>query len=116
MPAYNVYRGYRIQGAPVAYNQDCLAGGTAAPSAGDAIAPRRGVIFYYLVSSRCGSGESILGRNSAGAVVPQPFTCPATPRDEDGDGIEDPFDNCPAFRNPSQSDRDVDGLGDVCDP
>lgn len=33
----------------------------------------------------------------------------------DGDGILDFLDNCPDSANPSQSDRDSDGSGDICD-
>lgn len=37
--------------------------------------------------------------------------------DEDGDCIADDVDNCPGIYNPSQaSDRDTDGIGDICDP
>ena len=36
--------------------------------------------------------------------------------DEDGDGIDDGCDNCPADANESQADADNDGVGDVCDP
>ena len=36
--------------------------------------------------------------------------------DQDGDGIHDPFDNCPLLVNPDQSDFDADGLGNACDP
>ena len=36
-------------------------------------------------------------------------------RDSDGDGIQDPVDNCPLFNSPSQLDSDKDGIGDVCD-
>ena len=35
--------------------------------------------------------------------------------DSDDDGIEDDLDNCPAVPNPSQSDIDADGAGDLCD-
>ncbi|MBN1773820.1 MAG: thrombospondin type 3 repeat-containing protein, partial [Deltaproteobacteria bacterium] len=36
--------------------------------------------------------------------------------DADGDGVADPFDNCPTIHNPAQEDADGDGLGDPCDP
>lgn len=36
--------------------------------------------------------------------------------DADGDGAADSQDNCPTQANPYQNDRDVDGLGDACDP
>ena len=35
--------------------------------------------------------------------------------DTDGDGVDEPLDNCPGFANPSQSDVDSDAHGDVCD-
>jgi DNA-binding beta-propeller fold protein YncE len=36
--------------------------------------------------------------------------------DEDGDGVDDSVDNCPALSNPDQADRDTDKIGDLCDP
>jgi hypothetical protein len=35
--------------------------------------------------------------------------------DRDGDGVQDPVDNCPDTPNPSQTDTDGDGKGDACD-
>jgi hypothetical protein len=35
--------------------------------------------------------------------------------DSDGDGVADPFDNCPALANPEQLDGDSDAVGDACD-
>ena len=39
-----------------------------------------------------------------------------TTHDEDGDGIADDCDNCPADANADQADSDDDGVGDACDP
>jgi hypothetical protein len=36
--------------------------------------------------------------------------------DADGDGVVDCFDNCPTTANAEQSDGDLDGAGDACDP
>ncbi|NIP95107.1 MAG: hypothetical protein GWO24_17325, partial [Akkermansiaceae bacterium] len=36
--------------------------------------------------------------------------------DNDGDTVEDAFDNCCIHANPGQEDADHDGCGDVCDP
>jgi hypothetical protein len=35
--------------------------------------------------------------------------------DTDGDGVVDPFDNCPQRPNPDQADLDGDAVGDLCD-
>jgi hypothetical protein len=43
--------------------------------------------------------------------------CPLdSPNDPDGDGDCTSADNCPAVSNPDQTDTDLDGLGDACDP
>jgi hypothetical protein len=34
--------------------------------------------------------------------------------DVDADQVDDGFDNCPAVSNPTQADRDRNGIGDVC--
>jgi hypothetical protein len=36
--------------------------------------------------------------------------------DDDGDGIPNNVDNCPAISNPRQLDADNDGIGNACDP
>ena len=35
--------------------------------------------------------------------------------DQDGDGVLDFMDNCPAVMNPDQLDNDLDGIGNACD-
>jgi hypothetical protein len=39
----------------------------------------------------------------------------AADHDEDGDSLDDNFDNCPFFPNANQADNDGDRVGDVCD-
>lgn len=40
---------------------------------------------------------------------------PPPPLDQDGDGVLDTVDNCPAVSNANQTDTDQDGMGDACD-
>ncbi|MCX6832747.1 MAG: thrombospondin type 3 repeat-containing protein [candidate division Zixibacteria bacterium] len=53
---------------------------------------------------RSGSSQDI--------IFERTFTCGP---DNDGDGVFDPFDNCPTVPNPSQKDTDLDGVGEACD-
>ena len=46
------------------------------------------------------------------SCVREPLVAAAA--DRDGDGIADPFDNCPAVANPEQADANTDGIGDAC--
>ena len=43
------------------------------------------------------------------------YICHVAP-DSDGDGRDDPWDNCPALANANQADHDYDHIGDACDP
>lgn len=45
-----------------------------------------------------------------------PATALACPADDDGDGVCNDLDNCPADPNADQADFDGDLAGDVCDP
>lgn len=54
------------------------------------------------------------------ADCPTGAACASTPvtvlaRDDDGDGVADQLDNCPAIANGEQGDIDQDGVGDACD-
>ncbi|MFZ5442261.1 MAG: thrombospondin type 3 repeat-containing protein [Myxococcota bacterium] len=70
------------------------------------------------------SGEACAPNNIAVSYVFPDWSCeagacpmPAAPlADGDGDGVMDPFDDCPTTPNASQADLDFDGVGDACDP
>ena len=60
-----------------------------------------------------------LGDGIPDVCDPTPFELSAAPSgqptDHDGDGFANTGDNCPLHYNPDQKDRDLDGIGDVCD-
>ena len=53
--------------------------------------------------------------NADGGAGVWKLTNLTAPSDGDGDGIDDPCDNCPGTYNPAQTDTDGDGVGDDCD-
>lgn len=59
--------------------------------------------------------DSGLGDGGFDVPVDVPVDLPITIDDRDGDGVDNPNDNCPDTSNSDQHDEDVDTVGDACD-
>lgn len=78
------------------------------------------VLLVWALSPAPASAIDICGNNyCANDGIETCQTCPQDcgqcPSDSDGDGVNDPYDNCPSTYNPSQANCDGDGQGDACD-
>jgi hypothetical protein len=86
---------------------------------------RTGPVYPVAVSRNAAVAYTVGGKSYILVVSGGPYASAGTrePRcwytevtlDSDGDGIGDPYDNCPILGNPDQTDVDTDGVGDVCD-
>jgi Tol biopolymer transport system component len=88
-------------GTPCDGADACGSGERCAPSASNATCHR----FH---------GTCRVDDDCAGGAVCAPELVVATAADSDGDGVADPFDDCPLVSNTDQADRDADGVGDAC--
>lgn len=61
-----------------------------------------------LIGGETFAGDELAGFGAGGQVI--------TGDDRDLDGVIDAEDNCPDTHNPQQSDLDLDGEGDACEP
>lgn len=70
--------------------------------------PAETTIHYRVVAT------NINGTGTGADMVFKTYSV-AEGNDDDGDGTINILDNCPAIANATQSDTDLDGVGDVCD-
>lgn len=72
----------------------------------------------YAIATASGCGGTLGGTTftTAAILADCAVTVSFTPIDSDGDGVVDLNDNCPALVNADQTNTDLDGLGDACDP
>lgn len=112
--SFNVYRGWRKPGISFEYNHTCIGPGVVGLSAEEQLTPLSRSVFYYLVAE-VGCGESPVGFDSYGTLIPHLDPCPSQNTDADQDGVEEAIDTCPGMSDPAQADGDDDTHGDVCD-
>lgn len=87
----------KVRGAGSSYATACSTG----PQAEEMCAPNNASVRYVFPDWSCSPG-----------ACPAPV---AALVDGDGDGVFDPFDDCPTTPNANQSNVDFDGEGDACD-
>ena len=73
---FHIYRGTRTTVAPWSYNQQCQGGSIAGTSTTDGDTPSSSSTYFYFVTRTTACGESVAGRDSTGAAVPNGSPCP----------------------------------------
>jgi hypothetical protein len=93
-------------------------GTTSAESAGESATGESATpeIVSTMASAESGGGQSASDMTTSPEQTDEVSQFSAEfPRDDDQDGWDDPYDNCPALPNSDQLDTDNDGRGDPCD-
>jgi hypothetical protein len=103
------------EGEPLAFTLDPMPSGATLRADGCLIWPtsRSDVATWNLVLFATDGRDTVQDAFTIRVLLPE--TAPAAP-DSDGDGVQDPADNCPSTTNLDQADRDADGRGDACSP
>jgi len=95
-----------------AVGTDCSSNNCAAPYSGVSASP------ICCSANRCYDGEQcVLDKSLLTLLDGRTLLCNAGTwaADDDGDGVRNQEDNCPAISNPNQADVDGDSIGDACE-